>query len=158
MSSSVVTTPKDKPEILGERFFDAPRELVFDAFTNVNHISNWWGPHGFTTTTKEHDLRPGGVWRFVMHGPDGTDYPNKVVFREVDRPSRLVYDHTGDDDADDIRFHVIVSFDEIQGKTRLTMRMIFESIPRRDELAEWGAKDGLVDTLDRFAEQLTAGV
>ncbi len=69
-------------EIVATRVFDAPRELVFQVWTDAKHVSNWWGPRGFTTTTYEMDVRPGGVWRHVMHGPDGTDYPNEIVFVE----------------------------------------------------------------------------
>jgi uncharacterized protein YndB with AHSA1/START domain len=69
------------------RTFDAPRELVFNAWTDPKQITQWWRLTGFTTTTHEMDVKPGGVWRFVMHGPDGTDYKNKIVFIEVVRPS-----------------------------------------------------------------------
>ena len=80
-------------EITATRVFDAPRELVFDAWTDPVHISNWWGPVGFTTTTKRMDVRPGGVWEHVMHGPDGVNYENTIVYVELARPGRLVYDH-----------------------------------------------------------------
>lgn len=67
-------------EIVITRVFDAPREQVFDAWTDSEHVSQWWGPNGFTTTTHEMDVRPGGVWRFIMHGPDGVDYKNRIVY------------------------------------------------------------------------------
>ena len=73
-------------EILLTRIFDAPRELVFNAWTDPKQIVQWWGPRGFTTTTYEMDVKPGGVWRFVMHGPDGRDYENRITFDEVVRP------------------------------------------------------------------------
>jgi uncharacterized protein YndB with AHSA1/START domain len=85
-ASSASSTTADR-EIVVTRVFDAPRELVFDAFTDPAHISNWWGPDGFTTTTHEMDVRPGGTWRFVMHGPDGVDYDNIIVYREITSPS-----------------------------------------------------------------------
>ena len=78
-------------EIVITRLIAAPPELVFDAWTDPKQIGRWWGPNGFTTTTHSMDVRPGGVWRFVMHGPDGRDYQNKIVYREVKRPERLVY-------------------------------------------------------------------
>jgi uncharacterized protein YndB with AHSA1/START domain len=77
-------------QIVLSRFFDAPRELVWQAFTEPAHAAEWWGPRGFTTTTHEHDLREGGVWLHTMHGPDGTDYPNRVTFREITPPERIV--------------------------------------------------------------------
>jgi len=78
-------------EIVMTRVFDAPRELVFQAWTDPMHVAQWWGPEGFSTTIHEMDVRPGGVWRLTMHGPDGRDYKNKMVFLEVARPERLVY-------------------------------------------------------------------
>src|ERR1700722_521534 len=80
-------------EIAATRIFDAPRELVFRMWTEPEHVAKWWGPIGFTNTIHEMDVRPGGVWRFIMHGPDGVDYPNKNVYLEVVRPDRLVWDH-----------------------------------------------------------------
>ncbi len=81
--------------IVVTRVFDAPRNLVFDAWTDSRHVGNWYGPRGFTLTTYEMDVRPGGVWRFTMHGPDGVDYPNKITYIEIVKPERLVYDHGG---------------------------------------------------------------
>ena len=144
-------------EIVVSRLFQAPRELVFKAFTDPNGITNWWGPNGFTTTTSEMDLRPGGVWRFVMHGPDGTDYPNRVVYNEVVAPERLVYRH--DDDAGDgqvgVQFDVTVTFDDEGGKTRLTMRSLFETAAERARLVEeFGALEGANQTLERLGAYL----
>src|SRR5207253_3226800 len=72
-----VATPTAEREIIATRIFEAPREVVFRMWTDPNHIVRWWGPNGFTTTMQEMDVRPGGVWQFIMHGPDGRDYPNK---------------------------------------------------------------------------------
>jgi uncharacterized protein YndB with AHSA1/START domain len=80
-------------EIATTRVFDAPRDLVFDAWTSPEHVAQWWGPNGFTTTTHSMDVRPGGEWIFVMHRPDGSDYKNHIVYREVVRPERILYDH-----------------------------------------------------------------
>jgi uncharacterized protein YndB with AHSA1/START domain len=81
--------------IVISREFDAPRELVWEAWTNPKHVANWWGPRGFSTTIEVMDVRPGGVWKHVMHGPDGANYPNKSVFKEVVKPERIVYSHGG---------------------------------------------------------------
>ena len=78
---SNVDLAQDPRSIIGTRVFDAPRELVFSAFTDPKHLAEWWGPNGFTTTTHAFDLRPGGKWRFVMHGPDGRDYQNLIILR-----------------------------------------------------------------------------
>ena len=121
-------------EMVVSRLIDAPRDLVFKAFTSPEHVTQWWGPDGFTTTTREMDVRPGGVWRYVMHGPDGTDYPNRIDFREVVEPERLVYNHSGDSPDDPIRFETTVTFEDRDGKTALTMRALFETAAVRDQV------------------------
>ena len=142
-------------EIVISRVLDAPRELVFAAWTDLRHVSRWWGPRGFTTTTAEMDVRPGGVWRFVMHGPDGVDYPNKIVFLEVARPDRLVYQHAGEGETDDVKFHTTVTFDEQGGKTKLTLRMVFDTAEARSTVVEkYGAIEGGKQTLERLGEHL----
>src|SRR5271155_1876807 len=82
-------------EIVITRVFDASPELVWSAWTDPKQIVHWWGPQGFTTTIREMDVRPGGIWDYTMHGPDGTDYPNQSVFIEVVKPQRNVYSLTG---------------------------------------------------------------
>lgn len=134
------------------RVFEAPRELVFDAFTDPQHLAEWWGPNGFTITTSEIDVRPGGLWHFTMHGPDGRDYLNKIRYVEVERPSRLVYVHeTGP------LFRATVTFDPDSGdKTAVTVQMVFDSAESRDHVVkEYGAIEGLNQTLGRFAEHLS---
>jgi uncharacterized protein YndB with AHSA1/START domain len=133
--------------------FDAPRDLVFEAWTDPQHLAQWWGPIGFSTTTRAFEFRPGGVWRFVMHGPDGRDYQNRVTFDEIVKPERLVYHHGGGDDVEPVQFAVTVTFDDVGGKTRLTMRMLFPSAAERDRvIAEYGADKGLIQTLGRLEE------
>ena len=141
-------------EIVIRRVFDAPRELVFEAWTDPEQVVQWWGPRGFTTTIQEMDVRPGGVWRFVMHGPNGTNYDNKVVFVEVVKPERLVYDHGPGDESDSPQFHVTVTFEEEGGRTRLTLRLVFASAAERDSAVEFGALEGGNQTLERLAEHL----
>ncbi len=142
-------------EIVVTRVLDAPRELVWQAWTEPEHVAQWWGPNGFTNTIQEMDVRPGGVWRLVMHGPDGTDYPNKIVYLEVVNPERLVYDH-GDDQVNGLLFHVTVNFAEQGGKTRVTMRAIFDSAAERDRVVrEFGAVEGANQTMDRLRQYLT---
>lgn len=137
-------------EIVATRMFDAPRELVFRMWTDPQHVAQWWGPRGFTNTISTMDVRPGGVWEFVMHGPDGVDYKNKVVYIEVVRPERIVYDHVSGP-----LFHVTTTFADEGGKTRVNVRMLFESAALRNKVAEeYGAVEGLGQTLDRLGEQL----
>jgi uncharacterized protein YndB with AHSA1/START domain len=137
-------------EIVTTRVFDAPRELVFQMWTDPKHVGRWWGPNGFTTTTHEMDVRPGGVWRFVMHGPDGVDYPNHIAYREVVKPERLTYLH-----GPTPLFDVTVTFEERGGKTELTMRALFETAAQRDQVVkDFGAMEGAKQHLARLAEFL----
>ena len=142
-------------EITTSRLLDAPRELVFEAFTDPKQVVQWWGPHGFTTTTKEMSVTPGGVWRFVMHGPDGRDYKNKIIFTEVVKPERLVYRHAGEDETENVRFHVTVTFEAQGPKTLLTWRLTFATAKEREEVAtKYGAVEGARQTLERLAQHL----
>lgn len=141
-------------ELVYNRRFNAPRDLVFAAWTNSDHIGQWWGPRGFTTTTYEMDVRPGGVWRYTMHGPDGTDYPNEIRYLEVVEPERLVYEHSTGVEGDPNMFHVTVTFTDRGATTELTMRSIFPSSEVRDEVVKAGAVEGANQTLDRLSEFL----
>ena len=142
-------------EIITRRTFDAPRELVFKMWTNREHIERWWGPDGFTTTTHEMDVRAGGVWRFIMHGPDGTDYPNRISYREVTPPERLVYDHG--DDTNPKQFEARIEFHEYQGKTRLEMHSVFPTADAREYvIREFHAIEGGNQTLDRLGAHVAA--
>ncbi len=154
MSVTVENNIADR-EIVTSRLFDAPRELVFAAWTDPKRITHWWGPRGFSTTTHEMSMTPGGVWRFTMHGPDGHDYKNKIIFSEVVKPERLVYRHAGEEEHEDVRFHVMVTF-EVQGdKTLLTMRSLFATAEERNEVVtKYGALEGAKQTLERLAEHL----
>jgi uncharacterized protein YndB with AHSA1/START domain len=136
--------------ILVERIFNAPRELVFDVWTKPEHVAQWWGPNGFTNTIQQMDVRAGGVWRFIMHGPDGVDYPNNITFVEVVRPERLVYDHAGNKPGE-ADFRGVVTFEDDGGRTRVTMRNLFPSAAIREMIIrEYHAEEGANQTLDRL--------
>ena len=146
---------QDPRSIIGTRVFDAPRELVWTAWTDPKHLAQWWGPNGFSTTTSAFDMRPGGVWRFVMHGPDGRDYENRITFDEIVKPERLVYHHGGGEDVEPVQFTTTVTFEDLGGKTRLTWRGVFPSAAERERvIKEYGADKGLVQTLSRLGEYL----
>ena len=106
-------------EIVTTRRLQASRELVFEAFRDPQHLAQWWGPDGFTNTFSEFDLRPGGHWRFVMHGPDGADYPNHSVFDEVVPPERIVFRHVDPEHE----YHMTITLAERDGQTEMTWRM-----------------------------------
>ncbi len=153
-TSADIATRAGEREIVATRVFAAPRALVFTLWTDPRHIAQWWGPNGFTTTIDEMDVRPGGVWRFVMHGPDGVDYKNKIVYREVVAPDRLVYDHVSGP-----QFQVTVTFAEQGGKTTVTVRMLFESAADREKvIMQFGALEGLTQTLGRLGDHVARTV
>lgn len=141
-------------EIIHERIFDAPRELVFDAFTDIKHLMHWWGPTGFAITNESMQLRARGVWKFTMHGPDGRDYPNVVTYIEVKRPEKLVWAH-GTVEAGTAHFHTTVTLEDIGGKTRLTMRAVFPSEAElKKVIKEYNAVEGGKQTLARLKDYL----
>jgi uncharacterized protein YndB with AHSA1/START domain len=148
-TSATSTSSTADREIVTTRLIDAPRELVYEAFTDAKHVGHWFGPDGFTTTTQSMDVRPGGRWIFVMRGPDGTDWPNVVTYQEVSPPSRLRYLH-GDDKEPDM-FNVLVTFDDQAGKTALTMRALFKTAAAREFVVrERGAVEGAKQTVARL--------
>jgi uncharacterized protein YndB with AHSA1/START domain len=155
---SSVDLEKDPRSIIGTRVFDAPRDLVFSAFTDAKHLAQWWGPNGFSTTTSAFDFRPGGAWRYIMHGPDGRNYKNQITFEEIVRPERIVYRHSGnedggDEDGEPVQFRTTITFEDLGGKTRLTWRGDFPSAAERDRVVkDYGAAKGLMENLARLAE------
>ena len=151
--------PVAEREMMLSRTLDAPRERVWQAWTQEEQIGQWFGPNGFRTTTREMDVRPGGVWRFVMHGPDGTDYENRVRYVEVVAPERLVYLQDDGTDSVDRQFETTVTFVERDGKTVVTLRALFPSVEsRRHHVEEVGAVEGGQQTLGRLAEFLAGEV
>lgn len=143
-----MTTTSDR-EILITRLINAPRERVWQAWSNLDALSQWWGPNGFTTTTEEFDFSVGGKWKFIMHGPDGRDYPNLVVFTEIVPFDRICNDHGADDGK--VQFQAVITFEEQNGKTLVTMKSIFPSKEERDFVVkEVGAIEGGKQTLGRL--------
>lgn len=121
-------------QIVTTRVLAHPREKVFAAFANPSQLARWWGPDGFTNTIHEFDFRPGGAWRFVMHGPDGTDYANTAEFLLVEPPMRIVFDHLQPRHG----FRLAMTFDEVDGvSSRLTWRMRLEASPENERLRDF---------------------
>src|ERR671932_1441659 len=111
-------------EIVLSRVIDAPRELVFEAFTEIRHLSRWWGPDGFSTTTQSFEFRVGGEWAFVMHGPDGTDYNEWITWTEIAAPARIAMLH-GEFRGDPNVFESVLTFEPEGAGTRIEMRTVF---------------------------------
>jgi uncharacterized protein YndB with AHSA1/START domain len=141
-------------EIVITRTLRAPRERVFDAFTDPARIASWWGPNGFSVVTASMEARPGGSWRFDMTGPDGTVWPNVIDYVEVVRPERLVYRH-GSGSEGDPGFDVRITFEDAGGgHTLLTMRSIFASPEALAEVKKYGAEELGNQTVDKLAAYL----
>jgi uncharacterized protein YndB with AHSA1/START domain len=139
-------------EVVFTRLVDAPRERVWMIWAELRHLHRWWGPAGFTTTTHEFTFAPDGVWRFVMHGPDGTDYPNRIVFREIDPPARIVYENGWDLPGVPLDFTVVVTFAPEEEKTRFSLHMTFRDAEAlRAAVERYGVMQGGTQTLDRLA-------
>jgi len=138
-------------EIVISRGIGAPRGLVFEAFTEVRHLSRWWGPKGFTTTTRAFEFRVGGEWDFVMHGPDGTDYQEWISWTEITPPERIMLRH-GEFRDDPNAFESVLTFAPDGAATRLEMRTVFPTKELRDEAVEkYHAIEGGRQTLDNLA-------
>lgn len=143
---------KEDRELVLARDLHAPRERVFAAWTDPRQTPRWWGPHGFTLTTQEMDVRPGGLWHFVLRGPDGVDYENRITYLDIAKPGRLVYRQDNGNDFDAERFETTVTFEPHADGTRLTLRTVFQSPEMRDYVVEkYGALEGGKQTLDRLA-------
>jgi uncharacterized protein YndB with AHSA1/START domain len=153
---SSVDLQQDPCTIIAIRELDAPRHLVFAVWTEPHHLAQWWGPDGFSTTASAFDMRVGGVWRFVMHGPDRRNYENRITFDEIVEPERIRYHHGGDDDVEPVQFRTTVTFEELAGgRTRVTLRAVFPSAGERDRVVrDYGADKGAMQTLARLADYL----
>src|SRR3954467_14003232 len=122
-------------EIVISRTINASRELVFEAFTAVRHLSQWWGPNGFTTTTRAFEFRVGGEWGFVMHGPDGTDYQEWISWTEIVPPERIALLH-GESNDDPDAFESTLTFAAEGTATLIVMRTVFLTAELRDQAVE----------------------
>lgn len=172
-----MTTTKNNPtantadrDFIITRTFDAPRELVWKAWTDPKHMTQWWGPRGFTNPVWDMDFRPGGAYRFVMRAPDGAEYPAKGKYMEIVEPERLVFTMDCSEHPDSWHDMVnpnrkgnrnpagemvsTVTFENLDGKTKLTIRTTFETAAIRDAMVKMGMNEGWSSSLDRLAETL----
>lgn len=133
-------------ELLLTRVINAPIALLWEVWTKPEHIANWWGPNGFTNTISKMDITPGGEWNLVMHGPDGTDYTNKSIFKEVVLHKKLVYDHVSGP-----KFTATIQFEEQGDKTLLTWHMLFESHEQFVQVVKtFKADEGLKQNIEKL--------
>ncbi len=150
--STTYTMPSDL-EIAMTRIFDAPRELVFAAYTDPKHVPNWWGLRSTTTIIDKMDVRPGGEWRYIQRAPDGTEYAFRGEYREIVPPERLVSTFEFEGMPGQIVVDTAV-FEDLGGKTKLTATSLFASKEARDGMMESGMEEGASESWDRLAELL----
>lgn len=157
MTDSPISTWSLDREIVLSRVYDAPRELVFEAWTDARHLCEWFGPTGYTCTTREADIREGGRWRFDMRAPDGNVYQSRIAFLTMRAPELIVYDHGSDIDDDPRRFRVTLTFDaQTDGKTVFTLRQIHPTVEQRRAGIGFGAVEFGYQTLAKLADHLRA--
>jgi uncharacterized protein YndB with AHSA1/START domain len=137
-------------KIVVVRVFDAPRNVVWDAWSDPEQLKLWFGPNGFTNTFEEFDFRPGGHWRFVMHGPDGTNFKNHNQFIEIKKPELIVMDH-----LEEPKFRVTATFTDLGRKTQMTFRQVFDSAEIAERVKPY-AVPGTQQTLDKLASHIAA--
>jgi uncharacterized protein YndB with AHSA1/START domain len=149
MNANAQTEMPGSMEIISTRDFAAPRETLFQVFANPVDLAQWWGPKGFSNTITRFDFRPGGAWRFIMHGPDGTDYPNAKDFIEVEESARIVFQHLDPKH----RFTMTMAFEPMgnAGGTRLTWRMLFDPNEENEKI-----KGFIVDANEQNFDRLEA--
>ena len=134
--------------LVTSRVIDAPPERVYRALSDPAHLVHWWGPAGFSNTFHEFDLRPGGKWRFVMHGPDGGNYPNESVFSEVVPGQRVVIRHESAP-----QFELTITLEPLAGKTKVGWRQVFNSAEECQRVAQFAVAAN-EQNLDRLAAQV----
>lgn len=148
-----MSAKKPSNEIHLTRVYDAPVKAVWDAWTDLKQVAQWWGPRGFTITTHSKDLRPGGKWDYTMHGPDGTDYENVTTYHVVEKYARLEYDHGASRTTPPL-FRVTVTFEEKSGKTTMNMTMALESPEKAAMIKKHIKQANGNSTWDRLGEYL----
>jgi PhnB protein len=141
-------------ELSISRLINAPRELVWEVWTHPEHIQHWWGPTGFKNTIAKMDVRPDGEWDFIMHGPDGTDYKNKHIYKEIVKPEKLVLEHITAP-----KFRMTVTFEEKGNKTLVSIHSVFESAEQlREVIRVFKADEGMKQNIDRLEVYVTSQV
>lgn len=146
-------------EIVLSRIINAPRQLVWQAYTNPQHLDKWWGPNGLTNETHSMEFKTGGVWRYTMHGPDNSHFPNRITYTKIEEPSRLEYHHDSDEENPSIYFDVTVTFEDLGDKTKITQRSVLPTVEMlRMVVEQFGAIEGgkqHLANLDTYVKELS---
>ena len=157
MAAETRTEQETDREIVVSRIIDGPRTLVFDAFTDVKNLGEWWVPEGSSITTRTFDFRPGGIWDATIQRPGGSEFPNYIVWKEIAPPERIVwlYYGMGKDDPQPVK--TTLTLTERGTATEATLRLVFGSKEQRDQAAQYGASKGAQQALDALAAYIAGG-
>lgn len=161
MSRDSQTVVSNGGELTLERVFDAPREVVFKAFTESDRLMQWWGPREWPLAVSNLDLRVGGDWHYCMKGPNGEEAWGKAIYREIDPPSRLVYEDAFSDAAGNVDSNLPVAVTSVdfiahEGKTKLVSKTVYPSAEALSQVIDMGMVEGVSETWDRLDEYLAA--
>jgi uncharacterized protein YndB with AHSA1/START domain len=153
MTKTNITAEHGRQEIVITHIFDAPRELVWNVYTDPKLMPRWWGPRILNTTVDQMDMRPGGIWRIVQRAPDGTEFGFHGAYHDIQPPERIVdtFEFEG------MPGHVLletITFEDFEGKTKVTNTSIFQSVKDRDGMLNSNMDEGVTESNDRFAELL----
>ncbi|KAA1268746.1 SRPBCC family protein [Leptospira interrogans] len=156
MIKNYAETIVESNKVIYKRYLDVPVNLAFEVWSSQEHLSQWWGPEGFTLTIKSMDFSNGGVWDFIMHGPDGHDYKNKIQFIDISKPNYIYYKHLGDGEgAKDVDFQSRVMFEQAGEGTNLTVEQIFSSKEELERInKKYGAIEGAKQHIAKFSKYL----
>lgn len=157
--SNSTSTRVEGTELVMERFFNAPPELVYAMYTEPQHIKNWWGPNGWETENLQMDVRPGGIWHYCMRSEDGHEAWGKALYEKVEKPHLLVYtDKFSDEEGNDAQgfptMKIIDEFVEEENGTLIVSRTVFESEEDLRKVTDMGAVEGMTETFDRLEQYL----
>lgn len=132
------------------RVFNAPREVVFNAWADPEQLMQWWGPNGFTNTFHEFDFKPDGTWKFTMHSPEGQDFLNTCIFEKIEKPERIVFQHL----LPMHKFQLTATFEVLEGKTKLTFHQVFETVEECERIKKY-VVEANEQNLDRLEKVLS---
>jgi len=153
MSETSFVVEPGKQEIVVTRLFNAPRDLVFKTYLDPKLRSEWWGPRNLTTNVEKMEARPGGVWRIVQRDPEGNEFAFHGVYHDVVPPERIIETFEWEGMPGHVNFNT-ATLEEIDGKTRVTNRIVFQSVEDRDGMLQSGMHEGMEEGFERFEELL----
>ena len=144
----------DKYTLVTTKEVSTTPDKIWSAWTDPEKVAKWWGPAGFKSTVEELDVRDGGMFRVIMHGPDGTDYPNVYIFNKVTRPNQFIYTNQGSKQFGLAPFQSVFDIEQIEGRTKLTLKIRFVSETEKDKhIKQFHADEGSRQLLERLVEQ-----